>query len=127
VPTRDIPAVGCTRIPCTPSGYDREGELLCRFNTDTGVVAVAETRTALQNLDRLTVYVDSKGGREQVDQSRNVCGSLTRLNDALFKPRLHVACAKPMTGRYAYVEAWGVENRWSRLFGAVLCEVMIYE
>jgi len=94
-------------------------------------VADAERRTALQdymhNLDRLTMYVDNKGGREQVAQAHNVCGSLTRLNDALFKPRLHVACAKPMTGRYVYVEAWGVENRWSRLFGAVLCEVMVYE
>lgn len=91
----------------------------------------AETRTALQdymhNLERLTVYADSKGGREQVDQADNVCGSITRLNDALFKPRLHVACSKPMTGRYVYVEAWGVANRWSRLFGAVLCEVMVYE
>jgi len=36
----------------------------------TGCVGDAETRTALQdymhNLDRLTVYVDNKGGREQV-------------------------------------------------------------
>jgi len=32
-----------------------------------------------------------------------------------------------MRGRYVYVEAWGVENRWTRLFGAVLCEVMVYE
>ena len=115
-----------------PSGYACGGKLACAILIPThGMVVVAETRTALQdymhNLDRLTIYVDNKGGREQVDQSQNVCGSLTRLNDALFKPRLHVACAKPMTGRYAYVEAWGVENRWSRLFGAVLCEVMIYE
>ena len=94
-------------------------------------IAGAETRTALQdymhNLERLTVYVDNKGGRERVDQAGKVCGHLTRLNDALFKPRLHVPCSRPMTGRYVYVEAWGVENRWSRLFGAVLCEVMIYE
>jgi len=96
-------------------------------------VRFTETRTALHdymhNLDRLTVYVyvDDKGGREQANLSQAVCGSVTRLNDALFKPRLHVACAKPMRGRYVYVEAWGVENRWSRLFGAVLCEVMVYE
>jgi len=36
-----------------------------------GGLCDAETRTALQdymhNLDRLTIYVDNKGGREQVD------------------------------------------------------------
>jgi hypothetical protein len=32
-----------------------------------------------------------------------------------------------MYGRYVYIEAWGVPNRWTRLFSAVLCEVMVYE
>jgi hypothetical protein len=81
----------------------------------------------MQNLDKLTIYVDNKGGREQVDLPDNVCGDLTRVNEALFRPRLHVPCRRSMYGRYVYVEAWGVENRFSRLFGAVLCEVMIYQ
>ena len=81
----------------------------------------------MHNLDKLSVYIDNKGGKEQIDLPANVCGHLTRLNDALFKPRLHVSCANPMKGRYVYVEAWGVANRYSRLFGAILCEVMVYE
>ena len=75
----------------------------------------------------LTVYIDSKGGKDQVDVPTNMCGFISRLNDALFKPKLHVQCMKPMEGRYVYIEAWGVPNRWSRLFSAVLCEVMVYE
>ena len=81
----------------------------------------------MYNLDKLAVYVDSKGGKEQVDVPENMCGFISRLNDALFKPTLHVQCMKPMKGRYVYIEAWGVPNRWSRLFSAVLCEVMVYE
>lgn len=81
----------------------------------------------MHNLDKLTVYVDNKGGREQVDRPDNVCGELTRVNDAIFRPRLHVPCRRQMTGRYIYIEASGVEKRYSRLFGAVLCEVMVYE
>lgn len=81
----------------------------------------------MHNLDRLTVYVNKGGGKEEIDSPDNVCGFLTRLNDALFKPRLHVPCARPLNGRYVYIEASGLPNRYSRLFGAILCEVMIYE
>jgi lactadherin len=92
----------------------------------------AESRSAkypeyTQNLDKLAVYVDSKGDYEAVNDPDKTCGFVTRLNDALFQPRLHVQCAKVMYGRYVYVEAWGVPNRWTRLFSAVLCEVMVYE
>jgi hypothetical protein len=81
----------------------------------------------MYNLDKLVVYVDSKGGKEQVDLEENMCGFISRLNDALFKPTLHIQCTSPMKGRYVYIEAWGVPNRWSRLFSAVLCEVQVYE
>jgi len=81
----------------------------------------------MHNLDRLTVYVNNRGGKEEIDSPDNTCGYLTRLNEALFKPRLHFACATPMKGRYVYIEASGVPNRYSRLFGAILCEVMVYE
>jgi len=83
-------------------------------------------RDYMYNLDKLAVYVDSKGGREQIDQPKNLCGFISRLNDALFRSKLHIQCMKPMEGRYVYIEAWGVTNRWSRLFSAVLCEVMVY-
>jgi len=81
----------------------------------------------MYNLDKLVVYVDNKAGKEQIDLPGNVCGFVSRLNDALFKPRLHVQCKKPMKARYVYIEASGVANRHSRMFSAVLCEVMVYE
>jgi len=31
-----------------------------------------------------------------------------------------------MAGRYFYIKATGVPNRWRRLFTVVLCEVMVY-
>jgi hypothetical protein len=31
-----------------------------------------------------------------------------------------------MKGRYVYIKAYGVPNRWRRLFNVVLCEVMVY-
>ena len=79
------------------------------------------------NLDRLTVYVsdvpelDYKGLAEQ-----HKCGVVTRKNTALFNPRLHFDCPEPLKGRYVYVKATGVSNRWRKLFNVVLCEVMVY-
>jgi len=91
----------------------------------------ADPRTSysdyMTNLDKLAVYVDSRGGADMSDERANMCGFVSRLNDALFKPRLLVQCVRPLYGRYVYVEAWGVPNRWSRLFSVVLCEVMVYE
>jgi len=57
---------------------------------------------------------------------KNVCGYISRFNGAIFRPTLNVQCARPMTGRYVYVEATGVTGRNTRLFNAVLCEVMVY-
>jgi len=57
---------------------------------------------------------------------KNVCGYISRFNDAIFRPTLHVQCARPLLGRYVYVEATGVTGRNTRLFNAVLCEVMVY-
>ena len=81
----------------------------------------------IQNLDKLAIYVDSKGGAEQIDEQSKTCGFVSRLNNALFKPKLHIQCVRPLYGRYVYIEAWGVPNRFNRLFSAVLCEVMVYE
>jgi len=81
----------------------------------------------MQNLDRLEVYIDNKGGKEQIDIPANSCGSVTRVNDALFKPTIHLQCLKPIQGRFVYIESWGATARWNRLFSAVICEVMVYE
>jgi len=95
-----------------------------------------------QNLDRLDVYIESRhpgdDGNNYVndnkkarlhlrDGGRQLCGSITRLNRALFKPVLHLQCRRAVRGRFVYIEAHGVANRWTRLFSAVLCEVMVYE
>jgi hypothetical protein len=82
----------------------------------------------MYNLEKLDVYVDSKttpSGR--IDIPENLCGSISRLNDALFQPVLHLQCNKAIRGRFIYIEASGVSTRWNRLFSAVLCEVMAYQ
>jgi len=103
------------------------------------------------NLERITVFVDNtkggtRAGRRRPQQrqqpttqppsataeddpeelQKNVCGYISRFNDAIFRPTLHVQCTRPLTGRYVYVEATGVAGRNTRLFNAVLCEVMVY-
>jgi len=44
-----------------------------------------------------------------------------------FPARIHVPCRQPSVGRYVLVEASGVPSRYSRLFGAVLCDVVVYQ
>lgn len=90
-------------------------------------MCAAKSRDYTHNLDKLAVYVDSRAADESFNSEGKTCGFVTRLNGALFKPRLHVQCTRPLKGRYVYIEAWGVANRWSRLYSAVLCEVMVYE
>lgn len=79
------------------------------------------------NLDKLTIYVTANS-EEDADSlhGKAKCASVTRLNNALFNPRLHFDCPEPLRGRYLYVKATGVPNRWRRLFTVVLCEVMVY-
>ena len=79
----------------------------------------------MYNLDKLAVYADNTAGKQALSES-SLCGAISRLNDALLRPRLHIQCGRPLSARYVYVAAHGVANRLSRLFSAVLCEVMIY-
>ena len=81
----------------------------------------------MYNVDELVVYADNTAGRGRYDLERNVCGAVSRFNSALWRRRLHVPCRRPLRARYVYVEARGVQDRYSRLFSAVLCEVMVYE
>jgi len=80
-----------------------------------------------QNLDRLTVYVDSSAGSQSLAVPDKTCGFVSRLNDAVFKRRLYVQCVRPLTGRHVYIEASGVPQRRTRLFSAVLCEVLVHQ
>ena len=79
------------------------------------------------NLDRLSVYVSNTPQLDYAGlSSQKKCGVITRKNTALFNPRLHFDCPEPLKGRYVYVKATGVPNRWRKLFNVVLCEVMVY-
>jgi len=71
-------------------------------------------------------YGPEQTGEPTSGLGKNVCGFVSRFNDAIFRPSLHIQCAKPLPGRYVYVEATGVSGRNTRLFNAVLCEVMVY-
>nr|XP_027227295.1 uncharacterized protein LOC113819256 [Penaeus vannamei] len=79
-------------------------------------------------LDRLTVYVENQARIDSPNsQDHKKCASVTRLNNALFRERVHMECPQPMKGRYIFTsKGWGVANRWHRVFSLVLCEVMVY-
>lgn len=79
------------------------------------------------NLDKLTVYVSDKPKLDTPALATEPrCGVITRMNTALFNPRLHFDCPEPIQGRFVYVMATGVANRWKKHFTVVLCEVMVY-
>jgi len=46
---------------------------------------------------------------------------------APFPARIHLPCHQPLQGRYVFIEASGVPSRYSRLFGAILCDVIVYQ
>ena len=54
------------------------------------------------------------------------CATITRANNALFQSRIHFECLGNLVGRYVYIKAVSVANRWTRLYSAVLCEVLVY-
>jgi hypothetical protein len=87
---------------------------------------VAETtqNDYMYNLDKLVVHVDAKG--QLTDDVSHICGFVSRLNDAILRPRLHIQCIRPLEGRYVHVEAIGQASQRGRLFSAILCEVMVY-
>lgn len=87
----------------------------------------ATRKEYMSNLDRLVIYVDNKSKSDDDSViSGNMCGYVTKINGALFSRKIHVQCVRPQSGRYVLIEAWGSQKSWSRLFSAVLCEVMVY-
>ncbi len=68
---------------------------------------------------------DSSPGQHHLPHSSK-CASISRLNNALFNPRIHFECPEVKKGRYVYVKAAGVEDRWRSIFSVVLCEIMVY-
>ncbi|VUZ57727.1 unnamed protein product [Hymenolepis diminuta] len=76
----------------------------------------------MNNLERMAVYVEG----DTVPGGRQFCGHVTRLNDAVFAPKLHIACHQPITGRFVIVEAYGLRSTWPKDYLAALCEVQVY-
>ena len=84
-------------------------------------------RDYLANLERYNVYVDYRPRRYRF-KTANLCSFLTRTDQALTSSsRLHFQCERSLRGRFVYIEADGVTDRWNKLFTAVLCEVFVYE
>ena len=108
------------------AAFDGDCSSRCSIAGNT-TTPTSSYRENMYNVDELVLYADNKAGRGQYDLGENQCGSVSRFNDALFRRRLHVPCRRPIRARYLYVEARGVADRYSRLFSAVLCEVMVYE
>ncbi|KAK3101914.1 hypothetical protein FSP39_007317 [Pinctada imbricata] len=87
----------------------------------------APMKEYLNNLDRLVIYVDDRSKQDDSSSvSGNMCGYVSKISGALFSHKIHVQCVRPQKGRYVLIEAWGSHHSWSRLFSAVLCEVMVY-
>ena len=58
---------------------------------------------------------------------QTLCNFVTRNNYAIFSPSIHLQCSQPLTGRYVFIQALGRNNRWKRIFDAVICEIQVYE
>lgn len=79
------------------------------------------------NLKALNIYVSNRPHVTDSDSRHaHTCSHVTRNGSALFQQRVHLTCEQQIRGRYVYVKAYGVEDRWKKLFTAVLCEVLIY-
>lgn len=80
------------------------------------------------SLEKIIVYVHNKLKENDDDQYApdNMCGYVSSLNEAIFRPRLHVPCIRSLTGRYLSIEAWGKSHTFNKLFSATFCEVQVY-
>ncbi|BFZ05340.1 hypothetical protein BsWGS_08379 [Bradybaena similaris] len=96
-----------------------------------GQEKAASFKEYMKNLDQLVVYVDDKIQKKDDEHdesyaSGNMCNYISSLNNALFNEKLLLQCVRTHVGRYVLIEAWGRQIGWSRLFGAVLCEVQVF-
>jgi len=86
-------------------------------------------------VDRIDVYVGGRlpSSKNSVTPARGFCGSVTRVNGALYRPTVHVQCARvapdgrPLRGRFVYVEIVAQPDRINRVFTGVVCDVMVYQ
>ncbi len=80
----------------------------------------------VHSLDKLTVYVTTKRTKSADLNGESKCAAVSRMNNALFNPRVHFECPVVKRGRFVYVKASGVSDRWRKSFTVVLCQVQVY-
>ena len=79
------------------------------------------------NRSRLeALQLEATNNGSETDANAAKCGTITRANNALFQPQINLECPGKLIGRYVYIKAVSVANRWSWLYSAVLCEVLVY-
>ena len=86
-------------------------------------------------VDRIDVYVGGRlpSARNAVTKTRGFCGSVTRVNGALYRSTVHVQCARAvpdgrsLRGRFVYIEIIAQPNRVNRVFTGVVCDVKVYQ
>ncbi|CAF4691019.1 unnamed protein product, partial [Rotaria sp. Silwood2] len=95
--------------------------------SNNSTISSSVYRDYLANLDRYNVYVHYRPRRYRFNNA-NLCSFITRTDQALTSSsRIHFQCQRQLRGRFVYIEADGVTDRWNKLFTAVLCEVFVYE
>ena len=88
-----------------------------------------------RDVERIDIYVGGRRPRvnNAVKPARGFCGSVSRVNGALYRSQVLVQCARaapdgrPLRGRYVYVEIVAQYSRVSRVFAGVVCDVMVYQ
>lgn len=86
-------------------------------------------------VDRIDVFVGGRlpSAKNSVTPTRGFCGSVSRVNGALYRSTVHVQCARvdsdarPLRGRFVYVQLVAHSDRINHVFTAVICDVMVYQ
>ena len=115
---------------------NQESSYQTENSQNLSVLNAANASNPNSNLNRIinTISVNNRFAKNNINNNlntklneANMCNFVTRNNYALFTTQIHLECKKPLAGRYIYIQADGRNNRWSRLFSAVFCEIQAYE
>lgn len=108
-------------------GYS--GVVDCCAGDDRAVSAVDQWR----EVERIDIYVGGRRPRSNKNAARparGFCGSVSRVNGALYRTQVLVQCAAagpPLRGRYVYVELVAAFSRVNRVFAGAVCDVSVYQ
>jgi len=101
----------------------------CCAGDDRAVSAVDQWR----EVERIDIYVGGRRPRSNKNAARparGFCGSVSRVNGALYRTQVLVQCAAagpPLRGRYVYVELVAAFSRVNRVFAGAVCDVSVYQ